>query len=187
MTIAREGYPYIFVGTAVSAVFFIAGFWIPAIVFLILTLFFTYFFRDPERAFAASEGQVLSPADGKVVLIRESDGHQVMSIFLSPFDVHINRAPVSGLITDIRYQRGKFLAAYDERASSQNEQNSITIEHDGNPIRFVQIAGILARRIVCWKRVGETLKAGERIGLIKFGSRVDVYFPPGFRLKAAVG
>jgi phosphatidylserine decarboxylase len=187
MTIAKEGYPYILFLAAFSLIFFLVGFIWVGVVFLSLALFVTFFFRDPERVFVAEPNQVLSPADGRVVSIRKEQGNEALSIFLSVFDVHINRAPIEGVVHKIEYKKGKFLAAFDERASTENEQNSITIENSGRAVRFVQIAGLIARRIVCWKREGEKLHAGERIGLIKFGSRVDVFLPEGSRWTVAKG
>jgi phosphatidylserine decarboxylase len=187
MTIAKEGYPFIIilaVGSIVLFVFHLTAF---AIVLLILCAFVAFFFRDPERSFALSGSQVVSPADGKVISVRKENDLEVLSIFLSIFDVHINRAPVSGEITRIEYKKGKFLAAFDERASNENEQNSITIDHEGHSVRFVQIAGLIARRIICWKKEGEKIAAGERIGLIKFGSRVDVFLPSGSMINVKVG
>jgi len=187
MTIAREGYPFIVILALGSIALFVFHLSVLAIVLLVLCAFVVYFFRDPERSFALSGSQVLSPADGKVVSVRKENDLEVLSIFLSIFDVHINRAPVSGEITRIEYKKGKFLAAFDERASNENEQNSITIDHDGHPVRFVQIAGLIARRIICWKKEGEKIAAGERIGLIKFGSRVDVFLPSGSTINVKVG
>lgn len=179
MLIAREGYPYIVILGIVSIVLFALGWkWFGGIV-LILTLFVMFFFRDPERHFAANPNQVLSPADGKVISVRKQDGNEALSIFLSVFDVHVNRSPISGKISKIEYKSGKFLPAFDEKASFENERNSITIDNQNRTVRFVQIAGIVARRIVCWRREGEEVKAGDRIGMIKFGSRVDVILPPG--------
>jgi len=187
MSIAREGYPFIVilaVGSVALFAFHLVSF---AIVLLVLCAFVMFFFRDPERSFVLSGTQVLSPADGKVVSVRKENDLEVLSIFLSIFDVHINRAPVGGKITKIEYRKGKFLAAFDERASNENEQNSITIDHQGQPVRFVQIAGLIARRIICWKKEGEKIEAGERIGLIKFGSRVDVFLPSGSTINVKVG
>lgn len=187
MSIAKEGHLYILVLAALGLIALLLGFvWI-GVVFLILAGFVTFFFRDPDRHFVGKGGEILSPADGTIVSIRKDDGQDAISIFLSVFNVHINRAPVGGKITAIQYSKGKFLAAFDERASRENERNSITIDRDGKPVCFVQIAGLIARRIVCWKREGEILSAGDRIGLIKFGSRVDVFFPPGSTVRAKMG
>ncbi|PWT92522.1 MAG: phosphatidylserine decarboxylase family protein, partial [Acidobacteria bacterium] len=131
MTIAKEGYPYIITLFVISAaLLFFRFYWIGGAL-LFLTLFIAFFFRDPERVFSGKGREVLSPADGKVVSIRKEDGKDVISIFLSVFDVHINRAPVAGKVTKVEYTRGKFLAAFDERASLENERNSISMDHDG--------------------------------------------------------
>lgn len=187
MSIAKEGYKYVIFLAAVSAIWFAAGFPVLGIIFLGLSAFVLFFFRDPERTFRGGAGKVVSPADGKVISIRREGEKDVISIFLSVFNVHINRAPVGGTITDIHYRPGKFLAAFDERASRENEQNSITIEQDGRTVRFVQIAGWIARRIVCWKQEGEKLQVGEKVGLIQFGSRVDVFFPSGCKVTVQIG
>lgn len=187
MLIAREGYPYIVILGIVSIVFFAIGWFWAGVIFLLLTLFVMFFFRDPERTFTANPNQVLSPADGRVVSLRNQDGNEALSIFLSVFDVHVNRSPIAGKISKIEYQSGKFLPAFDEKASIENERNSITIENQNRSIRFVQIAGLIARRIVCWRREGEEVKAGERIGMIKFGSRVDVFLPPGSVIQVQKG
>ncbi len=144
----------------------------------VLAAFCLYFFRDPDRV--PPSGDVLvSPADGKVVAVRElSPGETRVSIFLNIFDVHVNRAPISGKITDILYQSGKFLVASHEAASSDNEQNTLIIEGQGTRVVCRQIAGLIARRIVCYKHAGDSVAPGERIGYIKFGSRVDVLFGP---------
>ncbi len=187
MSFAKEGYKFVIFLAAVSAIWFGAGFPVLGIIFLALGAFVLFFFRDPERTFQGGPGKVVSPADGKVVSIRREGERDVISIFLSVFNVHINRAPVGGTITDIQYRPGKFLAAFNERASRENEQNSITIEQDGRSVRFVQIAGWIARRIVCWKQKGEKLQLGEKVGLIQFGSRVDVFFPIGCKVTVQIG
>ena len=182
MSIAREGYPYIAILGVAAIVAFVAGWKWPGAALLILTAFVTFFFRDPDRTFEGTVKEVASPADGKVVSVRKEDGLETISIFLSVFDVHINRAPVSGKISNIDYYKGKFLIAFDERASLENERTSITMEREGQKIRVVQIAGLIARRIVCWRKPGENLAVGDRIGLIKFGSRVDVFLPTGSKI-----
>src|ERR1700734_1838526 len=144
----------------------------------VLALFCLYFFRDPDRAIP--DGPVaVSPADGKVVGII-GDGAECtrISIFLNVFDVHVNRAPIAGQITNIEYTKGQFLVASREIASSQNERNTFTIASDATSVRFAQIAGLIARRIVCYKKPGDAVAKGERVGLIKFGSRVDVFLGP---------
>jgi phosphatidylserine decarboxylase len=151
--------------------------WPWAIPLYILAAFCLYFFRDPEREIP--EGPVaVSPADGKVVVVTpESDGNRI-SIFLNVFDVHVNRTPIGGKIACMKYQKGKFLVASKESASHSNEQNILTVDGDGSRVVFKQIAGLIARRIVCYKKAGDIVEKGERIGLIKFGSRVDVLFGP---------
>ena len=151
--------------------------------FAALGAFFAYFFRDPERQVPTAPGLVVSPADGRVVIAGPSDGRwsppgewKQITIFLSPMDVHMNRTPVAGRVTRIEYRAGKFLPAYKEDAN-ENELNEIWIDHDGEPVVVRQIVGILARRIVCRVTEGQTLARGERIGLMKFGSRMDVFLP----------
>ena len=138
------------------------------------------FFRDPERVAPDGEGIVVAPADGKVVAVGDASdpAGRRLSIFLSPLDVHINRAPMNGRVADVRYQTGHFMAAYKGKASDENERNAIElVDDEGRTLRIVQIAGFLARRIVCYVGRGDALKRGERFGLIMFGSRVDLYLP----------
>jgi len=153
----------------------------------LLALFCLYFFRDPDRVIPSGPVAV-SPADGKVVAVKAEPGALTrVSIFLNIFDVHVNRTPISGKITGIRYHKGEFLVASKEEASSQNEQNTITVEGDGTRVVFKQIAGLIARRIVCSTKVGDRVAAGDRIGLIKFGSRVDVEFGPEWQIQVTPG
>jgi phosphatidylserine decarboxylase len=154
----------------------------------VLAAFCLYFFRDPERVIPTGAVAV-SPADGKVVAVKaEGPGQTRISIFLNIFDVHVNRSPVAGKITEVRYQPGKFLVASQERASLDNEQNTITVvDGEGSRVVFKQIAGLIARRIVCWKKAGDNVLAGERIGLIKFGSRVDVLLGPEWTVLTKAG
>jgi phosphatidylserine decarboxylase len=187
MRIAREGYPYNIPLFLLTLACFFFKIWWAGFIFLVLGAFCTYFFRDPERIFRGTDHQVASPADGKVIWIRKVNDLEAISIFMSPLDVHVNRAPVSGKISKIEYMKGKFMVAYDERASIDNERNAITIDHGDVPISFVQIAGILARRIICWRKPGDVLGTGDRIGLIKFGSRVDVFLPAGSRIMVEKG
>ena len=153
----------------------------------VLAAFCMYFFRDPERE--APEGPVaVSPADGKVVaLVPHSPEAVRLSIFLNVFDVHVNRSPIAGQVTEVRYQRGKFLVASREEATAQNEQNIMTVQGDGTTVVFSQIAGLIARRIECWKKPGDLVGTGERIGLIKFGSRMDVFFGPEWEIVVRPG
>jgi phosphatidylserine decarboxylase len=195
MRIAKQGYPFIFSGVALTAVAGIAGWKWACGALGLATVAVAGFFRDPERRIPSSEGLVVSPADGKVVSIadvgqspRFAGTVTRISIFLSPLDVHINRIPVGGKIDDIQYKQGKFLAAYKEEASEQNEQNALEIVDDnGRFFGVVQIAGVLARRIVCWVKPGDVLRRGDRFGLIMFGSRTDLYLPPGCKLEICEG
>jgi phosphatidylserine decarboxylase len=155
--------------------------------FYVLAAFCLYFFRDPERIPPPGD-VIVSPADGKVVSIRKvDDAHTRVSIFLNIFDVHVNRTPIPGSITDVQYHEGKFLVASREAASSENEQNTLIIEGSGTRVVCRQIAGLIARRIVCYKRPGDSVSKGERIGYIKFGSRVDVFFGPEWSPAVNVG
>lgn len=188
MKIAREGIPYITGLLFISGVLVLLHFVWAAAIFFGLSLFVIFFFRDPERVFSGDANKVCSPADGKVVSIRKEGDSEAVSIFLSVFNVHVNRAPIAGKVSKVEYHRGKFLLAFDERASTENERNLITIERPGkSAVTFVQIAGLIARRIVCWKKEGEVLSAGERIGLIKFGSRVDIFLPAGSSIHVKLG
>jgi len=161
--------------------------WYWAVPLYILAAFCLYFFRDPERTIP--EGPVaVAPADGKVVAIKRDDaGANRVSIFLNIFDVHVNRTPIAGKIACIKYQKGKFLVASQEDASHSNEQNIITVDGGGSRVVFKQIAGLIARRIVCYKKVGDIVEKGERIGLIKFGSRVDVFLGPEWTVTVREG
>jgi len=161
--------------------------WPFALPFYILAVFCLYFFRDPERDIP--EGEVaVAPADGKVVAIKsDQGGAQRVSIFLNIFDVHVNRSPIGGKIACVKYQKGQFLVASKESASHSNEQNIITVQAEGTSVVFKQIAGLIARRIVCYKKAGDLVGKGERIGLIKFGSRVDVLFGPEWEIAVGEG
>ena len=155
--------------------------------FYILAAFCLYFFRDPGRI-APSGDVILAPADGKVVAVRAvGAGETRISIFLNVFNVHVNRTPIPGKITEVVYHKGKFLIASHEAASSENEQNTLVVEGNGTRVICRQIAGLIARRIVCYKHPGDSVSAGERIGFIKFGSRVDVSFGPEWQSVIKVG
>jgi phosphatidylserine decarboxylase len=152
-----------------------------------LAMFCLYFFRDPERPIPAGVVAV-SPADGRIVKIKkENQTASRISIFLNIFDVHVNRSPISGAITDVHYQPGRFLVASREEASEQNEQNTVTVEGHGTRVVFKQIAGLIARRIVFTKKPGDVVQVGERVGLIKFGSRVDVFLGPEWSIQVREG
>ena len=151
-----------------------------------------YFFRDPHRISPSESGVIVSPADGRVTRVcalvpDDSTSPTIISIFLSPLDVHINRSPIAGTITNVTYTQGKFLMATKEDSSLVNEQNALTIHGEEVTVVCKQIAGVLARRIICWKRAGDNVALGERIGLIKFSSRTDLILPPNVRLEVAEG
>ena len=195
MKIAREGYPLIFTAAILTLIAFLAGWvWLGVILGLV-GVALAGFFRDPERQVPPGEGLVVSPADGKVVSVARFQGDSPflggttrVSIFLSPFDVHINRTPVGGKIDKVTYQRGKFLAAYKDEASERNEHNVLSIiDSQGRNLGVVQIAGVLARRIICRAKPGDTLARGERFGLIMFGSRTDAYLPEGCQIEVTEG
>lgn len=176
----RDGIPFVVTPMLLAIAPALFGYWPISVALFVLALFMAFFFRDPKRSVPTSAKLIVAPADGRVTLVRRSDrpgSDSLVSIFLSPLDVHVNRAPIAGKITDISYQRGKFLMATNAQASLLNEQNTLTIEGDGLTVKCTQIAGILARRIVCWKQKGEQVQRGERFGMIKFGSRTDLSLP----------
>jgi len=187
----RDGYYYAlaFVAAGVLVGWFAQPGW--AVVPLLLALFFLWFFRDPERAIPDAAGALVSPGDGKVTdvsFVTVGGEKQVrISIFLSVFDVHVNRSPIAGVVREVRYQRGKFLNAMNQASAEQNEQNIVRVEGDGQVVVFKQIAGLLARRIVFYPKVGDRLERGQQVGLIKFGSRVDVLCDPAASLQVKVG
>lgn len=192
MRIVSEGSLYILVPAAFVILFLWFGLWPLAIAFGLLAAFMAFFFRDPTRKPPTDANVVVSPADGRVTRVSvleeaNKSSSTLVSIFLSPLDVHINRAPIAGEITSVSYIRGKFLIATDEKASLVNEQNVLTIKGETITVVCKQIAGILARRIICWKQVGERVALGERIGLIKFSSRTDLVLPPNVEVLITVG
>lgn len=193
MKIDKAGLPFIAGALAPAAVLAGARRYGWATGFAALGAFFAYFFRDPERTVPRDEALVVSPADGRVVIAGPADPRwsppgtwRQITVFLSPMDVHINRTPVDGRVTKVEYRPGKFLPAYKEDAN-QNELNEIWIDHHGTPVVVRQIVGVLARRIVCRVVEGQTLERGERIGLMKFGSRMDVFLPAGAEILVGVG
>jgi phosphatidylserine decarboxylase len=187
----RDGYLYALalIAAAVLVGWFAQPPW--ALVPLWLSVFFLWFFRDPERAIPDAAGAVVSPGDGKVTdvsfLTVGGEKQARISIFLSVFDVHVNRSPIAGVVREIRYQRGQFLNAMNQASAEQNEQNIVRVEGDNQVVVFKQIAGLLARRIVFHPKVGDRLERGQRVGLIKFGSRVDVLFDADAILQVKVG
>jgi len=195
MAIAREGYPLIITAAVLAALAWALGWPLIGVMLALVALAMAGFFRDPERIIPAGENLILSPADGKVVSIAPAshsglfkDAATRISIFLSPLDVHINRMPVAGRVAALNYQPGSFLAAYKAEASERNEQNALNIINGGGrAVGVVQIAGVLARRIVCRVRQGQNLGRGERFGLIMFGSRTDTYLPEGCSVEVVEG
>ena len=163
------------------------GLYLAGILLLFLSAFVAFFFRNPAREIPTDPRVIVSPADGKVVKIERVGNVTRLSIFLSIFDVHVNRSPMSGRIDAIDYKRGKFKPAFNQAASIENERNTIMVSGNDVKLVFTQIAGILARRIVCWKKVGDTVAKGELVGLIRFGSRVDVLFPAGTDVTVRTG
>jgi phosphatidylserine decarboxylase len=177
----RDGIPFVVIPILLAVVPVPFGYWVLSLPLLGIAGFMAFFFRDPHRSPPTEPGVVVAPADGRVTIVRKADAEHsesLVSIFLSPLDVHINRAPIAGEITEIAYKRGKFLMATRADSRLLNEQNSLTIQGNGLTVRCTQIAGILARRIVCWKGKGDHVKSGERFGMIKFGSRTDLLLPP---------
>lgn len=192
MSIAREGIAYIAIPAIVAGILLALGYWPVALFFILIAAFMLYFFRDPKRKPPSDSGVVVAPADGRVTRISalapdDKSSSTLVSIFLSPLDVHINRSPIAGRITNVAYTKGKFLMATDERASLVNEQNVLTIEGENISVVCKQIAGILARRIVCWKHKGDQVALGERIGLIKFSSRTDLVLPATVKVAVTEG
>lgn len=188
----RDGIPFVLIPLAAALLAALTGYWYVAVPLFLLALFMAYFFRDPERAALTEEDLVVAPADGRVtrvaqVIADDPESPQVVSIFLSVFDVHVNRAPIAGEITDVAYTKGRFLIATREEASVVNEQNALTIKGERMTVVCKQIAGVLARRIVCWKRKGERVGLGERFGLIKFSSRTDLVLPAEVDVAVRVG
>ncbi len=194
MRIDPAGWPFI-LGAFLPAVL-VASLGSPlwAVPLAVLGLFFLYFFRDPERQSNSAAADVISPADGRVVIAGDALADAAppgpwrqISIFLSPLDVHVNRAPISGRVTKVEYRPGKFLPAYRREAATDNERNEVWIDHEGHTVVCRQVVGILARRIVCRVQAGADLRAGQRFGVMKFGSRIDLYLPPGSTLRVTVG
>ncbi len=182
----KDGYKFALPPLLLGLLALVPGWkWIAGILFF-LGAFVLYFFRDPERKIPSEPGTIVSPADGHVMEVLdeplEGQPGQRISIFLSVFDVHVNRAPVAGEIRRIEYRPGRFFAAMRARASAENEQNMVRISSPEGDVVFKQIAGWIARRILCWKAVGDQVARGERVGMIRFGSRVDVWVPPAVEI-----
>lgn len=193
--IAPEGYPFIIFSLVITVFVAFSGIYWLIVLAVLISFFIIWFFRNPKRYFLEEEKVVISPADGKVIKIDDIEMNnsitgkfKKISIFMNVFNVHVNRAPYSGKINAINYHEGKFFSANLDKASSDNERNEIQIRtENGCLIWAVQIAGLIARRIVCWTKAGDTIKKGERLGLIRFGSRVDVYLPEDSRITVKIG
>jgi len=195
LPVARDGLIFILLGIIISVILYYMGFVTAAILMVIVTLFIIYFFRDPVRTCDAPDNAVVSPADGSILEVRQiGEGESPLgentikiSIFMSLFSVHVNRIPSKGRISEIVYNNGRFFSANLDKASEYNENNRITLETDkGHKIIFIQIAGLIARRIVCWINEMDYVKAGQRFGLIRFGSRLDIYIPSESRISIKV-
>jgi len=187
----KEGFYFGIPPLVLGGVAFLVHWTIPGILLVGLAAFIFSFFRDPERRVPVEPGAVVSPADGRIVVVKDEEnagraGRRI-SIFLAIWNVHVNRAPAAGTITKLEYRPGKFLAAVRERASVENEQNIITLSTDAGEMTFKQIAGLIARRVVCWKKAGNRVARGERIGLVRFGSRVDLWVPKEAEILVALG
>ena len=195
MRFAREGYPLVAIPAVLTALLLVFGRFLLAGILGVLSFGILAFFRDPERVVPSGEDLIVAPADGKVVSITSVNGGPLIksarsriSIFLSPLDVHINRAPIASKVTDVRYQSGKFVAAYKDEASGGNEQNALLmVDKDAREVGVVQVAGLVARRIICKVKQGDVLARGARFGLIMFGSRTDLYLPATARIDISEG
>ncbi|HXN51724.1 MAG TPA: phosphatidylserine decarboxylase family protein [Candidatus Acidoferrum sp.] len=187
----KEGYYFGLPPLALGAAALLFRWTIAGTVLVLLAAFIFYFFRDPDRVIPADSGAIVSPADGRVVIVTDEENAgrpgKRISIFLAIWNVHVNRSPAAGVITDMKYCPGKFSAAMRECASTDNEQNVITLATDSGEFIFKQIAGLIARRVVCWKKTGDHVARGERIGLVRFGSRADLWLPRDSELLIKVG
>src|SRR3977135_830504 len=188
----KEGYYFGVPPLALGGVSFLLHWYVAAAVLVLFAAFIFSFFRDPERVIPTEPGAVVSPGDGRVVVVTEEENDagrpgKRVSIFLAVWNVHVNRSPAAGTIAKMEYRPGKFLAAMRERASLENEQNVFTLSTDAGEIVFKQIAGLIARRVVSWKKPGEKVARGERIGLVRFGSRVDLWVPKEAEILVSVG
>jgi phosphatidylserine decarboxylase len=185
--IASDAFRFLIPLLILTAASFGMGWFALGVFLLLLTSFVAFFFRNPPRTIPKDPSIIVSPADGKVVKIDRIGSVTKVSIFLSLFNVHVNRSPIAGSIEAVDYRKGKFKAAYNHAASVENERNTIMVSNGRIHIVFIQIAGVVARRIVFWKRIGDSVEKGELVGLIRFGSRVDILFPSGTEVTVAVG
>ncbi len=192
--VASEGWPFIIPLAVITALLFVFGWKYTGLAALVLTLFVLFFFRDPERTIPGGQDVVVSPADGRVIVIKDilepdflkQDVKQI-SIFLSVFNVHVNRSPIKGKVEVVKYNPGKFHVASVDKASLDNEQTGMLLSSGSHKILVKQIAGLIARRIVCYAKPGDALEKGQRYGLIRFGSRVDIFLPKNAEIKVNIG
>ena len=198
MSVLKEGYPFVFPSLAVGLVLIIISCFIrvfpvnficiiPGTLLIIFALFCVFFFRDPKIEITQGEGIILSPCNGTVMEITEEGDEKIIRVFLSIFSVHLQRSPVDGVVADVAHKDGKFFAAWNPRAQAENEQNIITIKSDEKVFIVRQIAGLLARRCVSWVKSGDSLKAGDKIGMIKFSSQVDLHLPRTAAVSVSIG
>lgn len=192
--LAREGWPFILCAVCVSVIVSLIFGWLGALPLWIITVFVVQFFRDPARTIPQQANAVLSPADGRIVTVERCQDPQLkrdaikVSVFMNVFNVHSNRCPVDGVVTQVNYFAGSFVNADLAKASVENERNAVSVKMaSGTEITFIQIAGLVARRILCYTQPGDTLARGQRYGFIRFGSRVDVYLPPDATVKVSIG
>ena len=183
----KEGFPFVIIPALIGGILLFFHWWIIAGLFILLAAFMAFFFRDPLRSIPGEPDIVVAAADGRVTRIDHGENGKIVSVFLSPFDVHINRSPIAGRITKVEYTQGRKTPATSDNASLVNERNSLTIEGEKMTVVCTQIAGILARRIVCWNKAGDDLERGQRFGLIKFGSRTDVLMPNSVNILVGIG
>jgi phosphatidylserine decarboxylase len=193
--IVAEGVPFVLIAAGAAIAFWVGGLWTISLFFWLATLYILYFFRNPERLPPVGSAMVASPADGKVIFAGEAveaeftkQKMRKVSIFMNLFDVHVNRVPVDGTIRNMKYRKGRFMAASEDRASEENEHNALLFEtQSGQPLVMVQVAGLVARRIICYPTIGAFILKGQRMGLIRFGSRVDLYMPLSCEVLVKVG
>lgn len=185
--IIKDGIPFVLVPIIIAVVLAFFQIWIGVALFILLTAFMVYFFRNPHRIIPNEQNIIVSAADGKVTRVEDREEGKFVSVFLSPLDVHINRSPIAGKVTDVKLFKGKKAPATSNDASQTNERNALTIEGEKMTVVCTQIVGIVARRIVCWSKPGDELEIGERFGLIKFGSRTDLLMPKNVEIAVKVG
>jgi len=183
----KEGIPFVLIPIVIALIFAFFQIWVGVAVFVGLALFMAYFFRDPQRTIPTDADIIVSAADGKVTRVEERENGKFVSVFLSPVDVHINRAPIAGRVVKVELLKGKKAPATSNEASQTNERNAMTIEGEKMTVVCTQIVGILARRIVCWSKAGDNLAIGQKYGLIKFGSRTDLLMPSNVEIFVKVG